>query len=406
MSKAAREVVPTDDTSMSSFNSVAALQLTRGGTMHVAHWDGGIASASTDRDAFAPSSLITSATFVPASFRLVLQTTRDDQIVLEIPRPHELSPLRGRPTIYLDQNHWSTLTNTIHEPTRVRNAEERTAAQAIIDLAQREDVVLPISSAHLAETCQQANADDRYRRALTIAQLSRGWQLRDPLALRRFELRQALTVRFHQRCLLPQSPVTLEPNALHAERGVAMDDIDATLPEDVRWVVHALRCIGGIVDTLLDAEHLPMPPASGWASEMQRFAGFLAENPTGREMLRRRTHAKFIADLGIELPEEARQADITPEQVVDWAVRHSEEDLPGMPALGLFREVMHEKLCDPALRWNGSDLLDMMYLTAGAAYCDHTVSERSHGSHITNGWRRQGVERTVHTSLRSLVEVL
>ena len=43
-----------------------------------------------------------------------------------------------------------------------------------------------------------------------------------------------------------------------------------------------------------------------------------------------------------------------------------------MGALGLYREVMHEKLCDPKLRWANNDLTDMMYLTAAAAPHSHT----------------------------------
>jgi hypothetical protein len=35
----------------------------------------------------------------------------------------------------------------------------------------------------------------------------------------------------------------------------------------------------------------------------------------------------------------------------DWVLHHSEEDLPGMPALGIFREVLYEKLSNGKLRW-------------------------------------------------------
>lgn len=48
-----------------------------------------------------------------------------------------------------------------------------------------------------------------------------------------------------------------------------------------------------------------------------------------------------------------------------------------MPALGLFREVLHENLSDGQLRWKENDLVDMMYLTAEAGYCDHLVGERA-----------------------------
>ena len=101
-------------------------------------------------------------------------------------------------------------------------------------------------------------------------------------------------------------------------------------------------------------------------------------------MKRRRTHVKFIADLGRELPEEAHRAGVTSKEMSDWTLNHSEEELRLMPALGLYREVLHEKLSDGQLRWFDNDLVDMMYLTSAAGYCDHVVGERTHASHILN----------------------
>jgi hypothetical protein len=390
----------------SALDTVAAMRLDSDGTMRVIFADGRSSAAPLGRDTFEASSSIASSTYFPGLSRLWLQTTRGDNVVLEIPTRLDLAPRAGRPSIYLDQNHWSTLANTIHEPARVANEQERLAAEILIELALGGEVILPLSSAHATETCKQADHEQRYRRALTMAQLSSGWQLRDPLAIRRFEIRQALTVRYSGFCLVPPAVVTLEPNALHADRREPVREVDPGLPEDARWVVHAVSCIGGIIDTLLDGEHLPAPSASGWANELQRFAEFLASNPTGKEMLRRRTHAKFVADLGRELPEEACRAGVSPEDMSDWTLQHSEADLVQMPALGLFREVLHEKLCDPHLQWEGNDLIDMMYLTAGAAYCDHVVAERRHATYITNGFRRLGAKRIAHRNLRSFVEEL
>ena len=295
------------------------MRLERDGTMSVIFTDGRSATEALGRGAFEPTSVIESSTYLPQLSQLHLRTTRAHDIVVDLPRPNDLAPLRDRPTIYLDQNHWSTLTNTIHEPDRVVNEQERTAAAHLIELANARQVVLPMSSAHLSETCKQVDVEQRYRRALTIAQLSAGWQLRDPLDLRRFELRQALTIRYRHRCLIAPAAITLEPGAVHSGRDIALSGVDADLPPHAQWAVHAIRCIGGIVDSMLDTEHVPMVSASGWAADLQRFARFLRDNPTGKEMKRRRTHAKFIADLGRELPEEAHRAGITPQEVTHWA---------------------------------------------------------------------------------------
>jgi len=386
-----------------TLEAMRVMRLDSDGIMSVALADGRFASASLGRTPFEASSALVSATYFPVSSQLWLQTRRGDNIVLEIPGPIDQSPRDGRPAIYLDQNHWSTLSNTIHEPGRVRDERERSAAEHLIALVLDRTVILPLSSAHLSETCKQIDLEQRYRRALTMAQLSGGWQLRDPLALRRFELRQALTLRYRQFCLIPPPAVTLEPNAMHASRCEPMPDVAPDLPEDARRMVHAVSCIAGIVDTLLDSEHLPMPLPEGWLAELQRFATFLADNPSGKDLRRRRTHAQFLADLGRELPEEACRAGVTATEMSDWALHHSEDDLRAMPVLGLFREVLHEKLCDPHLRWENNDLIDMMYLISGTAHCDHVVAERSHASHIANGLRRLGSSRIVHPNLYSLV---
>ena len=368
--------------------------------------DGREAHGQLGHRPLAPTSMIDTSTYLPAASCLHLQTVRGHRILVELPKPSDLAPVLGRPTIYLDQNHWSVLAHTIHRPDRVRNGDELAAAKRLIELAANREVILPMSAGHVSETCNQVNAEERYERALTLAQLSAGWQLRDPLDIRRFELRQALTVRYRQLCLVPPAGVTLEPNATFSSRDVTHSDIGSDLPPDARWALHALRCASGILDAMLDAEHVPMNEVPGWAPQFERFAKFLAEDPTGPEMKRRRTHAKFIADLGRELPEEAHRARVTPEQMSDWTRRHSEDDLRGLPVLGLYREVLHEKLCNTALRWKPNDLTDMMYLTAAAGHCDYVVAERSHAAHLRSGLRRLGRTLNIHRSMREMLEKL
>jgi hypothetical protein len=105
----------------------------------------------------------------------------------------------------------------------------------------------------------------------------------------------------------------------------------------------------------------------------------------------------------MELANAAHRAGITPEQMSDWTLNHSERDLRDMPALGVYREVLHEKLSDGRLLWKDNDLVDMMYLITAAGYCDHVVAERAHASHIQNGLRRRGGGGTMHRNLRSLL---
>lgn len=383
------------------------MRLDRDGTASVLLADGRSMTASLGHDAFESTSAILSTVYLPSTSQLKLHTIQNDELLVELPQFEDFAPLQMRPTIYLDQNHWSTLTSAIYEPDRIPNDDERAAASQLINLANDRKIVLPMSSAHISETCKQVDFHSRYNRALTISQLSAGWQLRDPLHLRQLELQRALAGRYDQPRPAFPAPITLEPNAVHSGRVNDSPPVDVDLPPDAQQILHAIQCAVGLLDTMLDAEHVPMSLTPGWASGFQEFATFLRDNPTDPTLKRRRTHAKFIADLGKELPLAAHQVHITPEQMSDWTMNHSEQDLRGMPSLGLFREVLHEKLADGRLQWRDNDLVDMMYLIAAAGYCDHVVAERSHASHIQNSLRRLGRDGdNIHRNLRSVLGVV
>jgi hypothetical protein len=374
--------------------------------MSIVFKDGRVATAAGRHRVFTPTSALASSTHHPHSRQLHLQTLRGHNVIVELPLPDDLSPVDGRPTVYLDQNHWSTLAKTLHSPERVRDERERTAARKLITLATDRQVLLPMSFGHVAETCKQVDSNDRYLLALTILRLSAGWQLREPLSLRGFELTQALTSRFRGRCLLPPAAITLEPNAIKGEQEGRPDEINSQLPPEARWTIHTVSSISGIVDTMLDDEHVEINPVAAWVASHQGFADFLHNNPSEKELKRRRTHAKFMADTRGEIATAAARSGITPENLSTWLLEHSEEDVSRMPALGAFREVLHEKLVSTGLGWEENDLIDMMYLTAAAGYCDHVVGERSHASHLTNGLRRLGRVGHVYRSLHSLMEEL
>lgn len=200
--------------------------------------------------------------------------------------------------------------------------------------------------------------------------------------------------------------VTLEAGALDEGRPAELDRPTPRLPADVEMTIAALTHIASRLDVMLDSDHVPMVPVPEWPRQFERFAQFLADEPTGPEMRRRRTLVKFLADLGMELAVGAHEAGVTPENLSDWSMHHSEQDVSCMPSLGLYREVMHEKLCVSDLRWKRNDLVDMMFLTTATAYCDHVVGEKSHVSHIRSSLRRLGRPNNTFTNLRSLIEQL
>ena len=77
-----------------------------------------------------------------------------------------------------------------------------------------------------------------------------------------------------------------------------------------------------------------------------------------------------------------------------------------MPALGLYREALREKLLDPATRWEANDLQDLMHLTAAAGYADAVAGDRRTIATLSAAQRRHGRHATLHRTLDQLVNGL
>jgi hypothetical protein len=122
-------------------------------------------------------------------------------------------------------------------------------------------------------------------------------------------------------------------------------------------------------------------------------------------MKRRRTGAKFIADLGRELPKRHTALASHPWKCPTGPSTTARKIYPAC-ALGLYREVLHEKLSDGQLHWADNDLVDMMYLATATGYRDYVVGERTHTAHLANALRRLGRTDNTHRHLRSLVKQL
>lgn len=119
-------------------------------------------------------------------------------------------PVKGRPSVYLDQNHRNTIAKTAVSP-EAASERDRVAAQRIIKLAYDVGIRLPPSSATMQET-SALFGERRYEVGVAGAALSGGWQLRDPLELRRREFAAWIAERLTIDLDVPgPDAVTLEP---------------------------------------------------------------------------------------------------------------------------------------------------------------------------------------------------
>jgi hypothetical protein len=352
---------------------------------------------------FSAGSALTRIGYSFSHQRMVLETRQGDSVVIEMPVVGAYAPINGRPVIYLDQKDWSTLANALHTPDKVKVAAECAAAMDLITLAQRREIILPVSAAHLSET-GRFDSQRRYLLGLTIAQLSAGWQMRDPLEVRRHELRQSFSRIFQRSSPLPMPVFTLEPYAIHGpNRTTRRPQWSTDLPEDLAVAMAALTSMTSYIDTILDAAPVKPPPDSRWRDKNQRFTGQLASLSDGPARKRDIIRGFFIVDTEQEIAEEAARSGLTQTDLYDWVQEHRDTALDTLPSLGLYRGVLEDKHLNPDTRWKVNDLADLMYLTCGAGYADYVVGERSMVSHLRNASRRLGRPCTAYRSLQELV---
>lgn len=151
-------------------------------------------------------------------------TARGDALFLMGFNPESTQQGPCLPTVYLDQNMWTTLAYAKVDPHRVRNEKEREAALELIRLASDAGVILPLSSAHMLETAALF-ADRRYEVGLAIAELSGGWQMRHPMDVFQHEAKLGLSTHlgFETSSADAQRPiVTTEPYAWMQNEGFGL----------------------------------------------------------------------------------------------------------------------------------------------------------------------------------------
>lgn len=196
-----------------------------------------------------------SSEYFPSSNELYVETDRGETLVAELPALGQAAPIAGRPVVYLDQKDWSVLANVIHEPNRVVSSIERDAATRLIELAQDRRIILPMSMGHLTETGQWTDVERRYRLALTVLQLSRGWQIRHPVDMRQYEIMRSISSTLELPAVPPVEAITLVPRAVQGDAlFYSPSEFVAGLSPDMAFTVDACTCLMGYFSTVLDAD--------------------------------------------------------------------------------------------------------------------------------------------------------
>lgn len=277
------------------------------------------------------------------------------------------------PVVYLDQNHWVMLACQQWSPEKVP-ASHRDGYARLTKLARERTIVLPLSGAHAVET---ARTDRRWRRdlATTMLQLSRGWQIRGTLKVRREELICALAgFRWGTKSLQPRPVFTLDPKALFATSGYAGESSpEADLRARLTWA-------SALVEVLIEDEREDNDDARAkaecWATTYATIGTRLGESNASREEKRAVAWTAVLADFKDDLAGAAMAVGLDRRNLEDW-MEDSQDAFAAMPAIGRIHEITHRRLSNPQHPWRVNDLSDMHFLACAAGYADYLLAEKA-----------------------------
>ena len=340
-----------------------------------------------------------------ATGELTLRLRTGESLVVELGADGNYDlPARDRPVVYLDQCHWITLAKGMRSPDRVAK-RDREPVRRIIELSRSKAIVLAMSGANRWEMAPAG----QHRRdlGLTMVELSRGWQLRDPINVRGQELRRSMLGATPAQA---DAVVTLEPGAISSfDPGVSMEFEDA--PPGFNELLERQTVAMASVAVLLE-DHWPDESgirgreiAAAWAKSFGELSAYLRDARTPVEHVRVATHGRQLADLRKEIAQAALACSLSPQQNAAW-LDGADSAVEGMPYLRTLREVLYLRLRNADDHWTRNDLADSQYLCCAAAYVDYVAAERKFGDYLQRAARRYDGNAVTVTKLGDLVERL
>lgn len=309
--------------------------------------------------------------------------------------------------VYLDQCIWRRMVDAQHNPSTISSNAELAAARKLIVLVEQRKVILPLSSGHHSETTRWGDDARRYRLGLTTLRLSRGWHMRDPIMVRRQEIKTELLRHVSSELRFPPLPVfTLQPNA--ASGGVESVEAPGDFPPEAAHLLQTMTYLSALIATILDKESIARTTQKIlWVDINQRFSDWL-DGETGRlgPQKRKSVDVLFLDDIKQEIAEEAQRAGLNPSQMSGWVQGPMFKDMERMPSVGIYRSVLQDRHLNVGTTWTTNDLTDMIYLSAATGYADVVVAERHMTSVLGQAQRRLGRTVSVYPSLASALPAI
>ncbi|WP_235735344.1 hypothetical protein [Nocardioides alcanivorans] len=326
-------------------------------------------------------------------------TTRDDVIVTEGFNPNSPPPFNGRASVYLDQNRWRTVSDALHNPERVKNEEERRAALDLIRLAVDGGIVMPLSMGHALETAG-LHGDRRYEIGVTMAHLSSGWQIRNPVDLWKHEAE--LSIRTHLGLMDGAPvihPIVTEPGALYGS-DTSLGITDETPDQDKFMAMLTMPNV--LLSMLVEPEQTPKHPLTTWIDHHARITTQIHAEGMPKDQRRRLARRRYWNE-NIGFYAAAYRRLTNSADFPTFSDRELVTLLAGSPMVGLVSELFVRRFIDHQSKWRRNDLIDMFHLSTAAAYADYVCAETHTGTQLRDAQRALKRPVTVFTSLDALV---
>jgi hypothetical protein len=313
------------------------------------------------------------------------------------------TPSPDRPVVYLDQLHWVTLSQHLYAPAKIDSEATGAAAAKIVSLARDRKIVLPMSSAHLAE----APLVGTRRRDLitTLLDLSHGWIMRNPIPVRKRELASALTGQDP----LANGVITLDPDAFFITAGPGPpppSDFPPAWQQLYRRLTGVSALYSAAIEDNLESKDDARVAAQRWADLYHRLATHLQDTKGTATDAREMALQALVKDLSIEIVECGRVAGASQPAVRRWMQNGASADVPRMPYLGRLCETTYLRLRNASDRWRGNDLVDMQYLSCAAGYASVVVGEKKMVDYLRRADRQVGSRAHLCATLVEAVELL
>lgn len=374
----------------------------RDGSIRIVCKDGQILDDKLEPRHQRRDSRVATSTFDWEKWWIWSTTTRNDLILTEGFNPASPPPLHGRPSVYLDQNRWRTVADTLRDPARVTDLDELCAAQDLICLAEDGGIVLPLSTGHLVETAG-LDGDRRYEVGVAMARLAGGWQIRNPLDLWQHEVE--LSIRGHLGLTENAPvlhPVVTEPGALFG-RNTSLAITDET-PE-LEQFMSMLVMPSVILDLLLGHQRMPKDPLTKWVAHhaaitAQIYAEHLPKAQR-RRLARRRYWNENIGYYTAAYRRLSNAADFPM-----FGDRQLARLFADSRMVGLMSEIFIRRFIDHMTKWERNDLIDLLHLSSAAGYADYVCAETRTGTQLRDAQRTLGRPVTVYTTLSGLVAAI